>query len=160
MTPPPREPARKADVSVVTPYAKTMLAASKRAECAAKGGKEKDSQFKFHWISLKHTIHIGFMVYFGNPEKHVYTDWYLDVGIRESSPEESGRKNDKQDTKTTKGTKTKKDTKPSKTKKTAKTKKPKTAKSSVPASKPSSKKSPTDYGEAKRRFVAEPLSKH
>ena len=82
MTPPPRDPARKADVSVVTPYAKTMLAASKRAECAAKGEKAKDSQFKFHWISLKRTINIRFLVYFGNPEKHIYiyTDWYLDVG--------------------------------------------------------------------------------
>ena len=157
MTPPPRDPARKADVSVVTPYAKTMLAASKRAECAAKGEKAKDSQFKFHWISLKRTINIRFLVYFGNPEKHIYI-YGLVSRCRESSPEESRAKNGKQDTKT-------KDTKPSKTKtkKTTKTKKqPKTAKpkSSVPASKPSSKKSPTDYGEAKRRFVAEPLSKH
>ena len=36
VTPPPRDPTRKANVAVVTPYSKTMLAAAKRAEAAKK----------------------------------------------------------------------------------------------------------------------------
>lgn len=43
MTPPPRDPASKPEV--VTPYAKTMLAASKRAEACKRTKATKDPQF-------------------------------------------------------------------------------------------------------------------